>query len=111
MDGFVEEKGKPSRTNLLMFKEYLMSLVLDEVQPQDESWDEVLSSVYHKLAFFRNYYCGVQPPDEVVTGGMPVLPKDIDRNQQEMHRRKYQEWLNKEVLKSAMQQQPTSAEH
>ena len=111
MDGFVEEKGKPSRTNLLMFKEYLMSLVLDEDQPQDESWDEVLSSVYHKLAFFRNYYCGVMPSNDVATGGMRELSKEVDRNQQEITRRRYQECFDKEVLKSAMQQQPTSAEH
>jgi hypothetical protein len=63
MAGYSATDPSPSWQNRKAFKRELTELMCLESSTRPESWDEVLSEVSEFLAFWKVYYCSINPED------------------------------------------------
>ena len=54
--GFDSTDPRPHLRNLLVFQHYLMGNMLNGME-EVETWDDVIASVEHELAFFKSFHC------------------------------------------------------
>jgi hypothetical protein len=63
MAGYSATDRSPSWQNRKAFKRELTDLICLSYESTPDSWDEILYEVSEYLAFWKVYYCGMNPED------------------------------------------------
>ena len=102
IDGYNTSDSRPSRTNLLVFKEKMFESILDPGCGCDEDWDQVLAELYRRLSFWRFYFCGVDASPEVSSGGIQLPPVKSENLTTTSRFKSCRAEIDKRVMKHAM---------